>query len=214
MAFWSRNNSVPRKTHRQQIEEYDLTDRPFSKGLLLCAVAEIETTHFEEGCQWKDLDDAILNSAITVAFHIVFEAMKANGHMLLLAPGVVVQQPAVRAVIGFSNYVLMTLHNRVTNEGITIDLIRLLGLFTRTLFLTIREEEWNRISADVTKVVMMTAKELAQEGSSSLDKWKGGMNTFVPAYVLSFSSKDPAFRVLNYPGLFEVHLATLLKAAN
>ncbi|WHZ13849.1 MAG: hypothetical protein OJF52_000683 [Nitrospira sp.] len=213
MAFWNRSGSPQRKAHRQQIEEYGLEKKPFTKGLLLSALAQIEVTGSEEECRWKDLDHAILNSAITVNTHVTMTAMKANGLMLLLTRGVVIKQPKVRAIIAFNTFVQFCLLSRLTEEGVTINSPQINALALRTLFLALSEDEWNRVILDLSELCIETVKELSREDEPNLVSWKKTMHTFISSYILSYNEDSPRLQVLNYPWVFDQHLRMFLKAA-
>lgn len=212
MALWSWTKTPQRKNHRQQIEEYGLANKPFTKGLLLSTLAQIEATESDGECGWKDLDSAILNSVVTVTSHITSTAMKDNGLMLLLGRGLVVRQPKMHAILAFNTYVQICLFSHLIQEGATIDRLSVTALTLRALCVAIPEDEWNRVLQELTQLLVTTTKELAKEDHPFLTKWKSTMDTFVPAYILSFVDKSPQFQVANYPWIFEQHLAQLLKA--
>lgn len=211
MSFWNWSKTPRRKPLRQQIAEYGLEDKPFTNGLLLSALAQIEATESEGECRWKDLDDAVLSSMVIVTSHLTSTAMRANGLLLFLTRGVVIRQAKIHAILTFSTYLQICLISSLTQEGATIDRLRVTTLTLRALFLALSEDEWNIALQDLSKMLSETVKELARENHPQLGHWKETMGTFVTSYILSFSNKSPQLQAVNYPWVFEQHLALLLK---
>ena len=216
MAFWNLSPTPPKKkTHRQQLEEYALEnkDKPFIRGLLLCSLAQIEASDWEREHPYKDVDDAILNSAVTMAWDITCMAMKANGLMWLLTRGVIIRQPKVQAILMFNLYVQLCLLSILKEAGIVIDPFRFNALTLRSLFVALPEEEWDRVNPDLGKLSSETAKEICREDEPNRTKWKEQMHTYVPAYILSFIKDSPQLQIVNYPWVFDQLLRMLLQAS-
>jgi hypothetical protein len=216
MAFWNRSPITNTKqSHRQQLEEYALQnkDNPFVRGLLLCSLAQMEANDLDGSRPYKDVNDGILNSAITVAWNITWIAMKANGLELLFIRGVVIRQPKVRAVLMFSLFVQFCLNSFLKGEGVLIDQFEYSALTLRTLCVALPPDEWDRVVADLTNVSCEVSREIGRDDDDILTKWKEQMHTFVPSYVLSFNKDSPQLQIINYPWVFQQLLAMLVTAA-
>src|SRR5437870_2618705 len=199
MAFWNLS-PIQKKTHRQQLEEYALENKgkPFISGLLLCNLAQLEASDVEGARPCKDVDDAILNSAVTVAWNITWIAMKANGVELLLTRGVVIRMPKVRAILMFNVFVQFCLFAFLKGEGVLIDLFQFNALTLRALFLALPGDEWDRVVTDLGNLATETSEEISREDEPNLTSWKKQMHTFVPSYVLSFNKDSPQLQAINY----------------
>lgn len=216
MAFLNLGPTPPqKKTQSQQLEEYALENKgkPFISGLLLCSLAQMEGSNWEGERPYKDVDDAILNSAVLVTFHITSIAMKANGLMWLLVRGVVIRQPKIRAILMFSLFVQFCLLAFLKGEGILIDQFQFNARMLRTLFLALPQDEWDRVVTDLGNLAIEMSKEISRGDEPNLTSWKKQMHTFVPSYVLSFNIDSPQLQAINYHWVFEQHLAMFLKAA-
>lgn len=213
MPFFKWVKNAQKKDLREQIQEYGLESKPFTNGLLLSALAQIEATESEAEWNWKNLDDAIRNSAATVTSHITTTAMEDNGLILLMTRGVVVRQAKVHAVVAFNTYVQICLFSSLTQEGATFDRLKIVALTLRMLCIGLPEDEFNRVLPDLTQLLIVTTKELAKNDHPHLAQWKTTMDTFVPSYILSFIDKSPQFQMVNYRWIFAQHLAQLLNAA-
>ncbi|MGE0643101.1 MAG: hypothetical protein AB7P24_05480 [Nitrospira sp.] len=213
MSIFKWNKNAHKKDLRGQIKDYGLERKPFTKGLLLSALAQIEATESEAECNWENLDDAIRNSVVIVTSHITTTAMEDNELIWLMTRGVVVRQAKVHAVVAFNIYVQICLFSSLTNEDATFNRLQIFALTLRTLCIGLPEDEWNRVFPDLTQLLISTTKELAKEDHPHLAPWKTSMDTFVSAYILSFIDKSPQFQITNYRWVFAQHLAQLLNAA-
>jgi len=211
MAFWNLNKSPQSRGYREQIREYELEGKPFTKAVLLSALPQFEAARLAGG-EWEDLNSAILSCASLVAHHITFTAMKSNNLIWeLLTPGLVIRQPKIRAIITFNVFIQLCLDSHLKGEGTAPDINKLSLHAIRLLFAPLAKGEWDRIFDDLFQLVFETFNELSKVDSPQLNTWKETMSKFVPGYIL-FDRNSPQSQDLNlpYPWLFEQQLAALV----
>ena len=201
----------------EQAETYVLTDKPFSRALLLRASqygdeAEHDLKEMfgslKPIAEAKTLDEFAASCAVMIAFTITSEAMKSIGRDRTFMPYDPVPKDALM-VVAFSLFVLVGIHGKLKAEGFQLDFTKL-ALDTACLFFMyhpVQERVKNVMEAQ--KIFKDVA---AKADAGNVREWHDNLMQLIPMYVLQWTTESAELKKLDFIPLFGSMLSGLLKA--
>jgi hypothetical protein len=203
-----------RRTRTERLGGYDLSQRPFTKAMLLRAAADTDAAEkqlhamiplMKRGREPSDLDEWIESSTQSFAFHVTATAMDNIGRRMLL-PGDPVPDNE-RAVVAFSFSVVLALFEPLKKEGYELNFRDTCAGVTH-LFAMMHEKN------EQFKLYEQSAALFGQVAKSDLPNvkdWREGLEKLVYIFVIQWSSTDVKVKQMKFPSLFGSMLRSFLK---
>lgn len=194
---------------------YDLSDRVFTKAMLLRAAAAADALDknlklmgrkLKSPEEPKDLNDMIKDAACSAAFHITTDAMTSikRGMFMPFEP---LPEDASR-VLAFSFFVVMGLIGPLKHEGYELP-------FRETCVETLHCIVPLHQSDEKSKLYEQSAemfRYIIKNGPPNVVEWRNSLENLVYYYILQRTTENEHLKNREFTPLFGSMLNTLLKA--
>ncbi|HZQ01361.1 MAG TPA: hypothetical protein VFB13_17580 [Reyranella sp.] len=208
------------KTSAGAVELDELSDRPFTRALLLRAAKEVDESkrHLDDMMGRRSpalpaldtLDQRIASAASVIAFHVTHEASKEAGcKPFVYASGDKISVET-QMVIAFGFVVIMSLLKPLEHEGYKLDFRETgISLTSNTLMLMKPEEivAAHQAAAEIFKGLAQAMGE-----HPNVQEWMDNTTKLVSFYVEQFTTTVPKLKEMKIAPLLGAQLKTFLSS--
>lgn len=199
------------------VDAYDLTDKGFTRALLLRATQYQDEALRDLGRvvggpasvgQERTLREFAASSAVTIAYHITGEALGYNQRSKSFLPLQPVPADAP-LVVAFALMVLAELHHQLKADGLELDFRDLAARTASLFFMAHPDEERARHALSGIEAF----RSIATADHQNAREWRESLTKLVAPYVHQWTTRSRELREVDCAPLFGRLLDSLLRAA-
>jgi hypothetical protein len=208
-GFWS-------PSWKDQADTYKLTEKPFTKALLLRASRYQDETpqSLLNGMLWPIInlkrttfEEFTASCAITIACHITTEAIKNIGREAVFRNPVPSYAPMV---VAYSLCLLAGIKFELQAEGIEVGW-RDMAIITTGVFFFMGHTEEERVKNVTEGIKMFQFVAPATTIHNNWKDWRDSLMQLIPIYVLQWTTEKQDLKQRDFVPLFGSMLSSLLK---
>lgn len=202
-------------TRSERAQSFDLTNRPFTRALVLRASRYVDETLSELRSMGgvrpvqneKTLEAFAASCASTIAYHVAVEAARSQGRSAAFLPYEPVPAYAPM-VVAFSLFVLAGIEGHLKAEGVVMGFPEVAASTANLFFLSYPDDE----RLHNTKRGIATFQSIAKADVENVRLWHDNLMKIVPMYVLQWETENAELKKIEFGPLFGGMLSGLIRA--